>query len=227
VHEYPHDPQAFTQGLAFAAGTLYESTGLYGHSELRRVDLATGAVLQRRALPPHLFGEGLTAWRGGLVQLTWRSGEGLVYDRTTFGLLRAFRYPTEGWGITGDGRRLIMSDGTSTLRLLDPESLKTTGEISARDGSAAVTYLNELEYVKGEIYANVWPTDRIARISPESGKVTGWMDLQGLLSPEDRRRAEVLNGIAYDPESDRLFVTGKRWPKLFEIVPVPSPCEPR
>jgi glutamine cyclotransferase len=226
VHEYPHDPQAFTQGLALAAGALYESTGLYGHSELRRVDLATGAVLQRRDLPPQLFGEGLTAWRGELVQLTWRSHQGFVYDRATFRLLRTFRYPTEGWGLTSDGHRLIMSDGTSTLRVLDPQSLKLIGQIPVRDGSAAVARLNELEYVKGEIYANVWGTDRIARIAPDSGKVIGWIDLRGLLSPEERRSADVLNGIVYDPDSDRLFVTGKRWPKLFQIVPVPSRCGP-
>jgi glutaminyl-peptide cyclotransferase len=226
VHEYPHDPQAFTQGLAMAAGVLYESTGLYGHSELRRVDLATGAVLQRRALPPQRFGEGLTAWHGELIQLTWRSGEGFVYDRTTFRLLRTFHYPTEGWGLASDGHRLIMTDGSSTFRILDPESLKPMGEIPVRDGSTAVTRLNELEYVKGEVYANVWGTDRIARISPDSGKVAGWIDLQGLLSPEERRRADVLNGIAYDPVSDRLFVTGKRWPKLFEIVQAPSACRP-
>jgi glutamine cyclotransferase len=227
IHAYPHDPQAFTQGLVYADGSLYESTGLLGRSELRQVDLATGAVLKRRRLPDAVFGEGLSGWNDRLIQLTWRSHIGFVYERASFRLLKSFRYPTEGWGMTHDDRNLIMSDGSSTLRLLDPQSFEPVGELPVRDGSRPVSKLNELEYVRGEIYANVWLTALIARISPRTGQVTGWVDLGGLLSAEDSRGADVLNGIAYDPEGDRLFVTGKLWPKLFEIELSPSPCGSR
>lgn len=218
VNTYPHDPQAFTQGLVFDKGFLYEGTGLYGRSSLRKVDLQTGKILKRYELPSHFFGEGLTIFGDQIIQSTWKSNVAFVYDKHSFRLLQVFKYPKESWGITHDGSRLIMSDGTSNLRFLDPRTFKETGRIEVRDTSGPVGRLNELEYVQGEIYANVWRTDRIARISPHSGKITGWIDLTGLLGPQDRYESvDVLNGIAYDAENDRLFVTGKLWPKLFEI----------
>ena len=221
VNSFPHDPTAFTQGLVFKGGVLYEGTGLRGRSELRKVDLLTGDVLQRRNLQANFFGEGLTAFEDRLIQLTWKAGVGFVYDRASFRLLKKFRYSTEGWGITHDGKRLIMSDGTSTLRFLDPKTFAEIGLIEVYDRTDPVNKLNELEYVQGQVFANVWRTDLIARIAPESGRVLGWIDLSGLLKPEDRLPASgVLNGIAYDPANDRLFVTGKLWPKLFEIKPV-------
>lgn len=216
VNAYPHDPNAFTQGLVFEDGVLYEGTGLYDRSTLRRVALETGTVLQQVALPGQYFGEGIVVWGDEIVQLTWQSNVGFVYDKDSFELLRSFDYTTEGWGITHDGTRLIMSDGTSTLRFWDPETLQVTGQVSVYDASGPVTRLNELEYVQGEVYANVWQTDRIARIDPQTGQVVGWIDLTGLLGSA-RRSADVLNGIAYDAATDRLFVTGKLWPKLFEI----------
>jgi len=218
VNTYPHDPRAFTQGLVFADGALYEGTGLRGQSGLRKVDLKTGNILRVRQLSAHLFGEGITIYGNRVIQLTWRAKVGFVYDRKTFQLLDTFNYPTEGWGITHDGRSLIMSDGTSTLYFLDPQTFQEVDRLKVHTRDGPVSRLNELEYVKGEIYANVWKTDRIARISPESGEVLGWIDMEGLLKPEDRNsRIDVLNGIAYDVKNDRLFVTGKLWPKLFEI----------
>jgi glutamine cyclotransferase len=222
VHVYPHDPQAFTQGLAFAAGELFESTGRYGVSDLRRVDLDSGTVLQRRPLPDNLFGEGIAVWGGRIVQLTWRSRMGFVYDRRSFEVLRTFRYRTEGWGITYDGHRLVMSDGSSTLHLLDPDTLEVLEDLVVEDRGTSVPNLNELEFVNGEIWANIWRSDWIARISPRTGAVAAWIDLSDLLPARDRRRADVLNGIAYDAQGDRLFVTGKLWPKLFEIKPTPT-----
>jgi len=222
VNAYPHDRNAFTQGLVFEDGVLYEGTGRQGYSTLRRVDLASGDVLQICQLPDRFFGEGITIFGERIIQLTWQSGVGFVYDRNSFELLEEFHYPTEGWGITHDGQRLIMSDGTSTLRFWNPETFEEIGRIEVRDQDGPVTRLNELEYVQGEIYANVWQTDRIARIAPDTGKVIGWIDLAGILSPEDRSEpVDVLNGIAYDAENDRLFVTGKLWPRLFEIELVP------
>jgi glutamine cyclotransferase len=222
VNTYPHDLRAFTQGLVYEDGLLYEGTGLRGESTLRRVELETGTVLQQRDLPADLFGEGVTVFGDRIVQLTWQSNVGFVYDKESFELLRDFDYPTEGWGITHDGERLIMSDGTSTLHFLDPATLEETGGVEVLDGDRAVDRLNELEYVRGEVYANVWQTDLIARIAPETGRVTGWIDLTGLLNAEDRSEpVDVLNGIAYDAEGDRLFVTGKLWPTLFEIILVP------
>ena len=222
VNAYPHDRGAFTQGLVFENGVLYEGTGLRGRSTLRRVELETGNVLQIRKLPDQLFGEGITIFGERIIQLTWQSGIGFVYDKNSFELLKEFHYPTEGWGITHDGKRLIMSDGTSTLHFLDPETLEEIGRIKVYDQDGPVTRLNELEYVRGEIYANVWQTDRIARIAPDTGNVIGWIELAGILSPEDRSEpVDVLNGIAYDAETDRLFVTGKLWPRLFEIELVP------
>jgi glutamine cyclotransferase len=222
VNAYPHDRNAFTQGLVFEDGTLYEGTGLRGRSTLRRVDLETGEILQIRELPDQLFGEGLTIHGDKIIQLTWQSNIGFVYDKDSFELLQEFNYPTEGWGITHDGKRFIMSDGTSTLHFLDLETLEEVGRIEVHDNHGPVTRLNELEYVRGEIYANIWQTDRIARISPQTGQVTGWIELEGLLSAEDRSEpVDVLNGIAYDAENDRLFVTGKLWPRLFEIELIP------
>lgn len=220
VRAYPHDHAAFTQGLAFDdKGTLYESTGQRGQSSLRRVELSSGAVLQRYDLQPSLFGEGITVFGNRIIQLTWQAGRGFVYDKTSFDLVEEFAYSTEGWGLTHDGRRLIMSDGTATLYFLRPDTFAETARLTVRDHRGPVIRLNELEYVRGEILANVWQTDRIARIDPETGHVTGWIDLTGLLQPSDRRGSvDVLNGIAYDTRADRLFVTGKWWPKLFEIA---------
>jgi glutamine cyclotransferase len=217
VHTYPHDPEAFTQGLLYADGFLYEATGLEGRSSLRKVELATGKVLQRLDLPGAYFGEGLALWKDKLIQLTWKSKIGFVYDRATFRQLRTFTYSREGWGITQDGKRLIMSDGSSTLYFWDPETFKEIGHLDVTDKGRPVPELNELEYIRGEIYANVWQTERIARISPSTGQVLGWIDLKGLLTPAERRRTDVLNGIAYDAKQNRLFVTGKLWPKLFQI----------
>jgi glutaminyl-peptide cyclotransferase len=218
VHTYPHDREAFTQGLLYHDGFLYEATGLEGKSSLRKVELTTGKVLQRVDLPSAYFGEGLALWKDKLIQLTWKSKIGFVYDRATFRQVRTFNYSREGWGITQDGKRLIMSDGTSTLYFWDPETFKEIGHLDVVDKGKPVPQLNELEYVRGEIYANVWMTDRIARISPATGHVLGWIDLPGLLTPAERAETDVLNGIAYDAKQNRLFVTGKKWPKLFEIA---------
>jgi len=218
VNIYPHDRTAFTEGLVFQDGVLYESTGLNGQSTLRRVELETGRVLQRYDLPARFFGEGMALYGHRIIQLTWQSHVGFVYDRDSFELQRTFTYPTEGWGLTHDGQRLIMSDGTAILHFLNPETFEEVGQIEVQDNGRPVLWLNELEYIAGEIYANVWQTDLIARIDPHSGRVTGWIDLTGLLGPEDYAQpVDVLNGIAYDAERDRLFVTGKWWPKLFEI----------
>jgi len=223
VHAYPHDPQAYTQGLLYSDGHLYESTGLNGRSSLRMDDLDTGRVLQRVNLPQQYFGEGLAAWGSTLVQLTWQSHVAFVYDRFSFRLIRSFHYSGEGWGLTQDGRNLIMSDGTATLRFFDSNTFREVRRIQVRDGRQPVDQLNELEYIRGQIYANVWHTDRIARISPADGHVLGWIDLSGLFPASQRSDPEaVLNGIAYDAARNRLFVTGKLWPRLFEIVIVPQ-----
>lgn len=218
---YRHDPQAFTQGLIYRNGVFYEGTGLNGRSSIRKVKVETGEVLKIHALPADLFGEGITELHGRLHQLTYQSGVGFIYDLASFEQLRTFHYTGEGWGLTHDGARLIMSDGSPQLRFLDPETLKETGRITVRDPSGPVENLNELEYVKGEIFANVWQTDRIARISPKDGRVTGWIDLSGLLPAPNRSPEAVLNGIAYDAAGDRLFVTGKLWPRVFQIKLVP------
>lgn len=218
VNVYPHDPEAFTQGLVFVDGYLFEGTGIQGRSSLRKVDLVTGNIIQIRKLPPRFFGEGIAVYRKKVIQLTWRANLGFVYDKDTFQLLGTFNYPTEGWGVTYDGNRLIMSDGTSTLHILHPDTYKEIGRIDVHDRNGSVSRLNELEYIRGLIYANVWKTDRIAKISPETGEVVGWIDLSDLLRSEYRvQEVDVLNGIAYDEKHDRLFVTGKLWPKLFEI----------
>lgn len=218
INTYPHDRSAFTEGLVFEDGVLYEGTGLHGYSTLRRVKLETGEILQIRELPPQFFGEGVTIYGNKIIQLTWQSHIGFVYDKYSFKLLQEFNYPGEGWGITHDGKHLIMSDGTETLYFLDTETFEEIGQIEVYANDISVTRINELEYIQGEIYANIWQTERIARIDPLTGQVTGWIDLKGILNPEDRSKTvDVLNGIAYDAKNDRLFVTGKFWPKLFEI----------
>ena len=219
VNTFPHDRQAFTQGLQFVDGFLYEGTGQHGQSGIRKVKLETGEVVQRQPLDAKYFGEGITVWGDTLFQLTWQSEIGFVYDKKTFKQLKTFTYPGEGWGLTHDGKRLIMSDGDArgALRFFDPASLKETGRLIVRDGDRPVDDLNELEYVRGEILANIWQTQRIAKISLKTGAVTGWIDLGGILDPRDAAGTDVMNGIAYDNARDRLFVTGKNWPKLFEI----------
>ena len=224
VARYPHDPQAFTQGLLFKDGYLYESTGLNGQSSVRKVELSSGRVLQRTDLPASVFGEGMTDRGQQLLVLTWTSGVGFVFDLPGFAPAGQFAYPGEGWGLTRSADTVYMSDGSAQIRLLDPKTLQERSRLRVSDGGRPVDQLNELEWVKGEIYANVWQTDRIARIDPNSGKVLGWIDLSGLLREHGRstRGADVLNGIAYDARGDRLFVTGKLWPDLFEIQLLPA-----
>lgn len=214
----PHDPEAFTQGLVFLKGVLFESTGLNGRSSLRRVDLPTGRVLQKIDVSAQYFAEGMTVLGDRIYQLTWQSQKGFVYDLETFKLQREFTYTGEGWGLTTDGHSLIMSDGTNQIRFLDPATFRVIRTIQVLLQGAPLPRLNELEYVKGEILANIWQTQSVARINPENGAVTGMIDFSGLLAPSDYRgNTDVLNGIAYDPAGDRLFVTGKNWPKLFEV----------
>lgn len=223
VHVYPHDPTAFTQGLEFRDGFLYEGTGLEGRSTLRKDDLQTGKVLQDAKLDAALFGEGITVLKGRVTQLTWQAHKGFVYDQSSFRMLKSFAYPGEGWGLTNDGTNIYMSDGTDQIRVWDPVTLQERRRISVHEGLQSVSMLNELEWVRGEIFANVWQTDRIARISPADGHITGWIDMAGILPVRDRLQpVDVLNGIAYDAARDRLFVTGKLWPKLFEIRLVPK-----
>jgi glutamine cyclotransferase len=218
VHTYPHDPMAFTEGLFYLDGFLYESTGLEGQSSIRKVRIETGEVVQKREVPNH-FGEGIVNWKDRLIELTYRAQVGFVYDIAGFGFKRQFEYPGEGWALTQDGKRIIMSDGTPEIRFWDPETLQETGRITVTDQGRPVKDVNELEWIKGEIYANVWMTEKIARIDPATGNVTGWINLTGLLNLADRvnGQTDVLNGIAYDASGGRLFVTGKKWPKLFEI----------
>jgi len=218
VRTFPHDPNAFTQGLAYRDGFLYEGTGLNGRSSLRKVRLETGEVVQRIDLAPEFFGEGIALLKNKVVQLTWQSQTGFVYDLNTFHLLRQFSYAGEGWGLTSDGREIFMSDGTAEIRVLDPGTLAEKRRFTVHDGTTSIKELNELEFVEGEIFANIWQTDRIARISPQTGEVVGWINLKGLLSPVYRlETGAVLNGIAYDSNRKRLFVTGKLWPSVFEI----------
>jgi glutaminyl-peptide cyclotransferase len=217
VHTYPHDRTAFTQGLEYHDGFLYEGTGLNGRSGIRKVELETGKVLQQTPLDARYFGEGITLLDQRLIELTWQAQRGFVHDRASFRLLRDFEYPGEGWGLTNDGRQIYMSDGSAQIRVWNPATLSETRRILVRDGQKPIDMLNELEYVHGEIYANVWQTDKIARIAPLDGHVSGWIDLSGLLTPEEALSADVLNGIAWDAVKDRLFVTGKLWPRLFEI----------
>ncbi len=219
MNVYSRDPDAFTQGLIYYKGFLYEGTGRYGRSSLRKLDLKSGRVLKARNLPGKYFGEGITICGERLFQLTWKSRKGFIYDVETLRRIGKFSYRTEGWGITCDGRYLIMSDGTSTLQFLDPRTFNVVKRLAVKDGETSVPNLNELEFVKGEIFANLLDRPFIAMISPETGQVTGWIDLSGLYYNElgQRPSADVLNGIAYDPDQDRLFVTGKLWSKLFEI----------
>jgi glutaminyl-peptide cyclotransferase len=224
INVFPHDPEAFTEGLVFDRGFLYEGTGLNGKSSIRKIKLDSGQILLNRNLPEQYFGEGIVIYKDSLIQLTWTSGTGFVFDVNRFNPLGQFSYPTEGWGITHDQNRLIMSDGTSTIYFWDPVSYAVTGRIEVRDNGRPVDSINELEYIKDRIYANIWKTDRIAIIDPQNGRITGWVDLTGLLASQNfRGAADVLNGIAYDEQADRLFVTGKLWPLLFEIKLVASP----
>ncbi len=223
VHAYPHDQQAFTQGFVYLGGHPYESTGIKGRSSLREEDLETGRILQFHEVSNQYFAEGLTDWKNSLIQLTWQSHIAFVYDRATFHLLRTFSYAGKGWGLTHDAESLILSDGTATLRFFNPETFKEVRRITVTDHGKPVTHINELEYIHGEIYANIWYADRIARISPATGRVVGWIDLKGLMPRDQLSNDEaVLNGIAYDAAHDRLFVTGKLWPKIFEITLVPE-----
>lgn len=224
VHTYPHDTHAFTEGLFYLKGFLYESTGLEGESSIRKVRLETGEVVQKIDIPAQYFGEGIVNWKAHLVSLTWKSGIGFVYDLATLKVQRRFSYSGEGWALTQDGKRLIMSDGTPQLRFLDPITLKETGRLSVSYNGTAVSSINELEWVKGKIYANVWHTNVLIIIDPNSGIVSGVVNLAGLLSPSEQAPGPdgVLNGIAYDDVHDRLFVTGKNWSKLFEIRVVPT-----
>ena len=218
VRTYPHDPKAFTQGLEYHDGFLYEGTGLKGQSAIRKVELETGRVVQEEKINPAYFGEGITLTAGKLFELTWQTRTGFVYDAKTFKLIRNFGYFGEGWGLTHDDTGLVMSDGTSTLRFLELTRFTERRRLKVIDAGVPVPNLNELEMVKGEIWANVWQTDYIARISPRDGRVLGWINLKGLLSPAvATTKVDVLNGIAYDQANDRIFVTGKLWPMLFEI----------
>jgi glutaminyl-peptide cyclotransferase len=223
VASYPHDTGAFTEGLFYLDGVLYESTGLEGASSIRKVDLATGKVLQQRDTPEAYFGEGIVNWKDRLISLTWKNNKGFVHDLATFEPKSEWTYPGEGWALTQDGARIIMSDGTTQLRFLDPETLRETGRVRVTLRGEGLANLNELEWIKGEVWANIWMTDWIVRIDPESGKVVGRIDLAGLLKGEDVHAGnpdqppDVLNGIAYDAAGDRIFVTGKWWPKIYEI----------
>jgi glutaminyl-peptide cyclotransferase len=228
VNVFPHDTAAFTQGLVYHDGFFYEGTGLNGRSQLRKVRLETGEVVQHADLDREFFGEGIAIAGNKVLQLTWQSHVGFVYNLSDFKLLRQFSYRGEGWGLTSNGNDIFMSDGSAQVRVLNAVTLKEKRRFTVRDGATAIDQLNELEFVDGEIFANIWQTDRIARISPQSGKVVGWIDLAGLLSPVYRRREEaVLNGIAYDAAHKRLFVTGKLWPSIFEIQLVPKKSAPQ
>ena len=218
VNVYPHDPSAFTQGLVFDDGFLYESTGLYGKSRLRKVGLEAGVIQKERKLSSELFGEGITIFKNKIFQLTWRSNKGFVYDKNTFTLLKEFSYPFEGWGITHNKRFLIISDGTEILRFIDPVTFEDVKQVKVLDKGNPVLSLNELEYIDGQIYANIWQEDKIAIINSDTGRVSGWIDLSGIFDKRDSTdKNSVLNGIAYDKSLRRLFVTGKLWPWLFEI----------
>lgn len=228
INVFPHDTAAFTQGLVYRDGFLYEGTGLNGRSQLRKVRLETGEVVQHADLSGEFFGEGIAIVGNKVIQLTWQSHVGFVYNLADFKLLRQFSYPGEGWGLASHANEIFMSDGSAEIRVLNSATLKETRRFTVRDGPKHIDQLNELEFVEGEIFANIWQTDRIARISPQSGKVLGWIDLTGLLSPVFRRRDDaVLNGIAYDAAHKRLFVTGKLWPSIFEIQLVPKAATPQ
>ena len=223
VRSYPHDPQAFTQGLLYRDGFLYESTGLNGKSSIRKVNLETGKVLQSKDIPPQYFGEGLTVWKDTLVGITWQTQTGFVFDLATFDLRNQFAYPGEGWGLAQNGKELVLSDGSATLRFLDPKTFLEVRRVKVTADGIAVNQINELEVVGDEIFANIWHTNTIARIDQNTGKIVGWIDL-GKLYPDAGKGPtgeNVLNGIAWDADKKRLFVTGKLWPKLYEIKLVP------
>jgi glutaminyl-peptide cyclotransferase len=218
VNSFPHNIESFTQGLILDNGVLYESTGLNGRSAIKIVNLETGEVIKSRKLPDIFFGEGTTIVDDKIIQLTWRSKKGFVYDKDSLKLLRTFSYQTQGWGITYDGKYLILSDGSNILYFMDPKSFVVVGKLEVYDDNGEVSKLNELEYINGEIYANVWGKDLIARINPKTGFVSSWIELDGLLSKEDKKKGvDVLNGIAFNPQNGTLLVTGKLWPKIFEI----------
>lgn len=227
INSFPHDPAAFTQGLVIDEGYLYESTGKNGKSSLRKVELTSGKILNQYNLPDEYFGEGMTIFQEKIIQLTWKSKTGFVYSREDFTPLQQFSYSTEGWGMTHDNSRLIMSDGTANLFFLNPDTFELTGSILIQDGDTPVTRLNELEYINGKIFANIWLTDKIAIIDPQKGKVVSWIDLTGILQVEPGVKMDVLNGIAYDEIQNRLFITGKFWPTLFEIELVPRTDKPQ
>jgi glutamine cyclotransferase len=228
VATYPHSTESYTEGFFYLDGLFYEGTGLKGHSQVMAIQPETGKPLQQLDLPSQYFGEGIVTWGANLYEWTWQSHICFVYDRFSLRPVKQFTYTGEGWGMTRDAKEIVTSDGTATLRFRDPNTFKETRHIVVRDGSATIDRLNELEYVKGEIFANVWHTDRIARISPQNGHVIGWIDLSGLLPDSEKVNDEaVLNGIAYDAQHDRLFVTGKQWPKIFEIKIInPQPATP-
>lgn len=223
IRTYPHDPNAFVQGLCFSHGHLYESDGLYHQSTLREDDLATGQPIKIYHLPGKYFAEGLAAWGNELIQLTWTAHIGFVYDRKTFNLIRTFHYDYEGWGLTQDGHSLIESDGTDKLRYLNPNTFKVERILHVTYRGKPVTQLNELEYIHGLIYSNVWMTNRIAIISPDTGDVVRWINLRGILPLVEMRDGNaVLNGIAWNPATKQLLVTGKDWPKIFQIQVIPG-----
>ena len=220
IKMYPHDATAFTEGLVFNEGVLYESTGEYGSSSLRQVNLEDGVVQQEVLLPKQYFGEGLTIVNGSLIQLTWQNKIGFIYDKETFGLLGNFSYSSEGWGLTFNGSDLIMSDGTSKLTFLDPVTFQIVGQVSVYDGNTPITNINELEYINGSVYANIWMQQKIAIINPQTGTVKGWIDLTGIY--QSNNLDDVLNGIAYDSQTNGLLITGKDWPNLYEITIKPT-----
>ena len=218
VHTFPHDPKAFTQGLVFLDGELLESTGENGKSSLRRVELDSGRVLQQVSLPYEYFAEGIAVLGRKIFQLTWQNGKCFVYDLASFKRKTEFAYSGEGWGLTTDGQWLVMSDGTDRLRFIDPDTFEVKRTVNVTAAGRPLNHLNELEFIKGEIFANIWQSDFVARIDPTTGKVLGVINFTGLLAPADRDiYTDVLNGIAYDGAMDRIFVTGKRWPRLFEV----------
>jgi glutaminyl-peptide cyclotransferase len=223
ITKYPHSTSSYTEGFFYRNGLFYEGTGQNGHSAILVTQPETGKPIQRRDMPPQYFGEGIIDWGPNLLEWTWQTHVGFVLDRTTLHIVSQFHYDGEGWGMTRTATELITSDGTATLRFRNPNTFDETRHIIVKDGSKAIDQLNELEYIKGEIYANIWHSDRIARISPTDGHVIAWIDLTGLLPDVEKLAAEsVLNGIAYDAKQDRLFVTGKQWPAIFEIKIIPK-----
>lgn len=227
VNTYPHDRTSFTQGLQYVDGVMYESTGMEGASLIRRYDLATGAVQAEHKIDQKYFGEGSVVLPDKIVSITWKNQKGFIFDRETLAPKGEFTYEGEGWGLTTDGQKVYMSDGTSQIRVLDPATLQETSRIDVTMNGRPVAALNELEFIKGEIWANVFEADRIVRIDPATGKVNSVVYLANLLGPQDRRGVDVLNGIAYDQAGDRIFVTGKYWPKIFEIKLVEPPGAPK